>query len=203
MTDRASTSAIPRPGEVTGKPGRHRRGTIIAIVLVALTLALAAAGCGSSKSSSSSAAPATSTSSGAASSGTTSTSIRLAKTKFVLHAGLAFGAFHRWIYKPVKAGYLAHPLQHKAALVKGALAAAFVIHELKLALADAQADPTLSKLVAPITALQDKLKSLPSDMKSGTANPSDVLSANDQIGSIHSLAAGAGQPITEQTPATI
>jgi len=23
---------------------------------------------------------------------------------FVLHAGLAFGAFHRWIYKPFKAG---------------------------------------------------------------------------------------------------
>jgi hypothetical protein len=170
------------------------------ILLIALVLA--AAGCGSSKSSSS-AAPAASSSSAAASSGTTSTSTKLAKTKFVLHAGLAFGAFHRWIYKPVKAGYLSHPLQHKAALVKGGLAGAFVIHELKLALADAQADPTLSKLVAPITALQDKLKSLPSDIKSGTANPADVLSANDQIGSIHRLAASAGQPITEQTPATI
>ncbi len=204
MTYRASASPITPAGDVTGEVGGvsgHRRRTIIAIVLVALTLA--AAGCGSSKSSSSSAAPATSTSSAAASSGTTSTSIHLAKTKFVLHAGLAFGAFHRWIYKPVKAGYLAHPLQHKAALVKGGLAAAFVIHELKLALTDAQADPTLSKLVAPITAVQDKLKSLPSDMKSGSANPADVLSANDQIGSIHSLAASAGQPITEQTPATI
>jgi hypothetical protein len=83
------------------------------------------------------------------------------------------------------------------------VAAAFVLHELKLALADAQADPTLSKLVEPVTALQDKLKSLPADLKSGKANPADVLSANDSIGSIKQLAAGAGQPITEQTPATI
>ena len=30
-----------------------------------------------------------------------------------LHAGLAFGAFHRWIYKPAKAGELSHPLEHK------------------------------------------------------------------------------------------
>lgn len=203
-TDHGGASAIQQAGDVTGQVGglgRHGRRTIIAIVLVALTLA--AAGCGSSKSSSTSAAPATSASSATASSGTTSTSVHLAKTKFVLHAGLAFGAFHRWIYKPVKAGYLAHPLQHKLALVKGGLAAVFVTHELKLALAAAQGDPTLSKLVAPITALQDKLKSLPADMKSGTANPADVLSANDQIGSIHSLAASAGQPITEQTPATI
>ena len=203
MTHPAVAAAVRLPVArrrevVTGRanrPSRRSRWTLLAILLVAL--ALVAAGCGSSKSSSSSAA-----SSAAASSSTTST-IKLAKTKFVLHAGLAFGAFHRWIYKPVKAGYLAHPLQHKAALVKGGLAAAFVLHELKLALADAQADPTLSKVVAPITALQGKLKSLPSDMKSGTANPQDVLSANDQIGSIHSLAASAGQPITEQTPATI
>lgn len=199
ITGRAGVFPTQRDGDATRQVKgrtRYRRQALIPILVVALVLA--AAGCGSSKSSSSSATPAS-----ASSSATTSTSIKLAKTKFVLHAGLAFGAFHRWIYKPVKAGYLAHPLQHKAALVKGGLAGAFVIHELKLALVDAQADPTLSKLVAPITALQDKLKSLPSDMKSGTANPADVLSANDQIGAIHQLAVGAGQPITEQTPSTI
>jgi hypothetical protein len=167
--------------------------TGIAIPVVALVLV--AAGCGSSKSSSS--VPA------ASSTGTTTSTVHLAKTKFVLHAGLAFGAFHRWIYKPVKAGYLAHPLQHKLALVKGGLAAAFVLHELKLALADAQADPTLSKLVAPVTALQDKLKGLPSDLKSAKANPADVLSANDSITSLKGLAASNGQTITEQVPSTL
>lgn len=177
-----------------------RGGVLIAVLGV--TLALVLAGCGSSSSSSSSAG-ASSSAAPAAGSGTTTNTVKLAKTKFVLHAGLAFGAFHRWIYKPVKAGYLAHPLNHKLALIKGGVAAAFVLHELKLALTDAQADPTLSKLVAPLTAVQDKLKSLPADLKSGNANPADVLSANDSIGSIKQLAARAGQPITEQTPATI
>ena len=133
--------------------------------------------------------------------GTTATT-KLAKTKFVLHAGLAFGAFHRWIYKPAKAGDLSHPLEHKLTTLKAALAAAFVYHELKLALADAQADPTLSKLVAPITDLQNKLHGLAGSVKSGGASAGDVAGLDSSVSSIKSLAASAGQPITEQTPAT-
>src|SRR5436190_5979958 len=110
---------------------------------------IGAAGCGSSSSSSSSSAAAGATSS-------TTGQIEHPKAKFVLHAGLAFGAFHRWIYKPAKAGELRHPLGHPLTAAKAALAAVFVYHEVKLALADAQSDPTLSKLVAPITALQNK-----------------------------------------------
>jgi hypothetical protein len=185
------TQVIERTREV---PRWHRRRISIAMLFVAA--ALIAAGCGSSSSSST----ASSAAAGATSTGTSTT--KFAKTKFVLHAGLAFGAFHRWIYKPVKAGDLKHPFEHKLTLVKGALAAAFVIHELNLALADAQADPTLSKLVAPITALQAKLKAVPSDLRSGNANPADVLSANDSIGSLKQLAANAGQPITEQVPSS-
>jgi hypothetical protein len=120
----------------------------------------------------------------------------------VLHAGLAFGAFHRWIYKPAKAGDLSHPLQHKFTTLKAALAAVFVYHELKLALADAQADPTLSKIVAPITELQNKLHSLAGSVKSGGASPADVTGLDSTISSIKGLASSAGQTITEQTPAT-
>ena len=130
-----------------------------------------------------------------------SSSISHAKTKFVLHAGLAFGAFHRWIYKPLKAGELAHPLSHKLAIVKAALAAGFVVHELKLALTDAQADPTLSKFVAPITELQSKLSGAGDAIRSGNVNTSQFDSASSLIDSVRSQAASAGQPITEQTPA--
>jgi hypothetical protein len=160
--------------------------------LGALVIALAAfaAGCGSSSSSG-----------GASSgSGTTTGTTHFAKTKFVLHAGLAFGAFHRWIYKPLKAGDFSHPFSHKLTTLKAVAAAAFTYHELKLALADAQADPTLSHLVAPITALQNKMKSLGSSLKSGNVDSSAISSANGSIGSIHSGAASAGQPINEQTP---
>jgi hypothetical protein len=61
---------------------------------------------------------------------TTSTP-HLAKTKFVFHAGLAFGAFHHVIYGPFKAENFTHPLSHKAAVANAALAAKFVYHELE------------------------------------------------------------------------
>ena len=166
------------------------------VCLVLCVFALAVAGCGSSSSSPTGSAAA------AGSTAATTTTTHLAKTKFVLHAGLAFGAFHRWIYKPAKAGELSHPLEHKLTTVKAALAAAFVYHELKLALADAQASPTLSKLVAPITDLQNKLHGLAGSVKSGGASAGDVNGIDSTISSIKSQAAAAGQSITEQTPAT-
>jgi hypothetical protein len=175
--------------------GPQRR---LAIAVLAIVLALALAACGSSSSSSSPSGGASS--SGQASSSTTG-SIGHAKTKFVLHAGLAFGAFHRWIYKPLKSGQLTHPLTHKFTTIKAALAAAFVYHELKLALTDAQASPTLSRLVAPITALQDKIRGLGSSLKGGSVDSSQIDGVNGAISSIHSQAASAGQSITEQTPA--
>ncbi len=172
-------------------PMRYRL-TLIAVLGV---FALALVGCGNSSSSSSSAqAP-------AAGSSTTSTT-KFAKTKFVLHAGLAFGAFHRWIYKPAKAGTLRHPFEHPLTAAKAALAGAFVYHELKLALTDAQADPTLSKVVAPITALQTKIQDLAGSVKSGGASPADVAGLESSVSSIKDQAASAGQSITEQTPAT-
>jgi len=177
----------------------------VCLVGVVCVLALAAVGCGSSSSSPTTSAAATAgttTTAAAASATSTTSTTKFAKTKFVLHAGLAFGAFHRWIYKPAKAGELSHPLEHKFTTVKAALAAAFVYHELKLALADAQADPTLSKLVAPITDLQNKLHGLTGTVKSGGASAADVSGLDSTISSIKGQAAAAGQTITEQTPAT-
>jgi hypothetical protein len=175
-----------------------RRPTLVRVLIVSL-LALGVFGCGSSKSSSSSSAAPQASSSGtstSASSASTS-STHLAKTKFVLHAGLAFGTFHRWIYKPLKQGLLAHPLQHKVAIVKAGLAGAFVIHEVKLALTDAQSSPTLRKLVAPLTALQSKLSAATASIKGGHPDASSVDSANSVISMVHSGSAAAGRPIAE------
>jgi hypothetical protein len=164
----------------------------ITLVAVVGVLSLAVAGCGSSSTS-------------ASVTGTTSSAVgtvKLAKTKFVLHAALAFGAFHRWIYKPARAGELSHPLHHAFTAVKAAIAAGFVYHELRLALADAQASPTLSKLVAPITALQTRFHDLSGSVKSSGATASAAGSLDSAVSSIKSQAAAAGQPITEQTPAS-
>lgn len=173
---------------------RIRRLIVLLCMLAALSVTVA--GCGSSSSSSSGTAS-------ASTSATTSggSDVALAKTKFVLHAGLAFGAFHRWIYKPLKVGTLGHPLLHKATAIKAALAAGFVVHELKLALHDAQASPTLSKFVSPITALQNRLGGTAAALKSGTVDSGQLNQAAGAISSIQSQAAAGGQPITEQTPA--
>ncbi len=172
---------------------------VLALLCIVGAFSLGVVGCGSSNSTSSGASGASGASSATTTSG--SSSVHFAKTKFVLHAGLAFGAFHRWIYKPLKAGELAHPLTHKLTVVKAALAAGFVVHELKIALRDAQADPTLSKLVAPITEVQNKLSGAASSIRSGHPDTSLLEGVNGTIGSIHSQAAAAGQSITEQTPA--
>ena len=171
-----------------------RRRIAFVVVLGAMSLAIAA--CGSSSSSSSAASPAY------GATGSTTGQITHAKTKFVFHAALAFGAFHHWIYRPARAGELSHPLRHPFAIAEAALAATFVYHELKLALADAQADPTLSKLVAPITALQNKLHGLSGSVNSGGASTGDLNGLNGTISSIKGDAASAGQPITEQTPSS-
>ncbi|MBV9048723.1 MAG: hypothetical protein JOY58_10675 [Solirubrobacterales bacterium] len=171
-----------------------RRFTLL-LALICCICAVCIAGCGSSSSSSSSAA-----SSGAVTTSSSAASTHFAKTKFVLHAGLAFGAFHHWIYKPIRAGDLRHPFSHKVTLIKAGLASAFVYHELKLAAEDVKSSPTLSKLFSPLTAAADKINSLKSSITNGSANESDINNINSQLGNISSTASAHGQPITETTP---
>jgi hypothetical protein len=164
----------------------------IVACLVALLVAFAA-GCGSSSSSSSSSAngsqPATQSTS----------QTHLAKTKFALHAGLAFGAFHRYIYKPFKAGgFSGGLLHHKLATVKAALAAAFAYHEVRIALDDARSSKILSTLLSPLLALQTKLSSLRAGLHSGNVDPAAIDSANSDTSKIKFESAGKGQPIQDQ-----
>ncbi|MDQ6749709.1 MAG: hypothetical protein M3Z33_02980, partial [Actinomycetota bacterium] len=126
-----------------------------------------------------------------------------AKTKFVIHAGLAFGAFHRYIYKPFKAGVFGRPASHKAALAKAALAAVFAYHETKVALKDAQSSRLLSKLVSPLTALQGKLRSMGPGFKRGQYNGAQINSANADTTTASAASAKAGQPIKDQPTPTL
>jgi hypothetical protein len=129
--------------------------------------------------------------------------IHFAKTKFLFHTGLAFGAFHHFIYEPFKAGDFKHPFLHKLTLVKAGLAALFVYHELKLAAQDVKASKLLSKLFAPITFLAAKIRSLASPITGGHASAADLGGANSSIDQIKGSAASAGQTITEASPAAL
>ncbi len=172
---------------------RNRRLLLVGLI----GLAMIVAGCGGSGSSSSSSAGAT----GAATGSTTPDVGHLPTAKFALHAGLAFGAFHRYIYKPLKDGtFSGGILKHKVALVKAGLAGLFAYHELKLALTDAQASPKLHSLVAPFTALGDKLKSIGESAKSGNFDPSTITSANGDVTNLSGLAKQAGISVSPQEP---
>jgi hypothetical protein len=159
----------------------------MAILLSAAVLA----GCGSGTTT-------TTTTSGAAAASSTG-STHLAKTKFVLHAGLAFGAFHRYIYKPYKEGKFSGGLfHHKLTTLKAALAGAFAYHEVKLALQDARSSKLLSKALAPLLSLQTKLESLTNGLKHGNVDSSAITSANADAGQTSQAGASAGQPVTDQ-----
>jgi hypothetical protein len=154
------------------------------LVLLLVGSALVAAGCGSSNSSSGSTAP-------------NSTSIHFAKTKFALHAGLAFGTFHHFIYQPFKAGDFSHPFSHKFTILKAVAAGLFVEHEVKTALADARASKLLSHVVAPLAALGGGLALIRATIKSGHPNAGAITSANSNVSSAEFNSSSAGQPIKE------
>lgn len=154
-------------------------------LLAVLVLVIALAGCGSSSSSSSA----------GSASGIAPAHVHFAKTKFLLHAGLAFGAFHRYIYKPFRHGGFTPPTRHKLAIVKAGAAALFAYHEIKIALIDAQSSALLSKLISPLTALRTRLSSLGQHLHSGQLNPSAINGANGAVSKIGSLGASSGASI--------
>lgn len=125
-----------------------------------LTAALVLAGCGGGS---------TSTTTNAAGKVVVSCHIAFAKSKFVLHTGLALGAFHRYIYKPYRAGAFKKgtPGQKKA-LVKAGASALFAVHELKVADRDARCDgPALRKLAQPLSSALSALSSLRTALTAG------------------------------------
>jgi hypothetical protein len=183
---------------------RGSGGAIVRRLLVmSLVLALVAvgAGCGSG-SSGSAGGTASSTQSSAPSTSTTPDKIRFAKTKFVLHAGLAFGAFHRYIYKPWRNGTFArvHGFKKVTTFTKAGLAGLFAYHELKLAMVDARSSPLLSKLLSPLTATADKLRALATSLRSGRVDPAQITGANAGVSSLSRLAAQNGAPVKDVTP---
>jgi len=122
--------------------------------------------------------------------------------KFVLHAGLAFGAFHHFIYLPFKAGSFTHGnfFSHKKAVLEAALAGLFAYHEMKLAISDVSSSPLLKKLLSPVTALASKLSALGSRLKGGHVDSSSIQAANGEVSKLGSLASGAHAKISESVP---
>ncbi len=164
-------------------------------MVVAIAILAGAAGCGSS----------TKTVSETAANGQVTTqtvpNIHFAKTKFVLHMGLAFGAFHRYIYKPLKAGAFKSGAPGRVkALVKAGAAALFAVHELKVAHQDALSDSHLRPVANKIDALTAKLGSLGTALKAGSLNPANIADAASAVDALGASSSGLGVAIKEVAP---
>lgn len=160
-----------------------------------MLLALAVAGCGPASSHGGNAAAA---SAAAAPSGSCQQvdTIKFDKAKFVLHAGLAFGAFHHFIYRP----YTEHRLHGVLALGKAGLAGLFTVHELKLAKADAESSPTLCKLVAPFDRASAALSGEVDKIKSDKATAGDMDGLGKQVDALQAGAKSAGVETPDVVP---
>jgi len=167
-----------------------RQITMITLVSVCIA-AFGLAGCGSTGSSSAGGGSVTASSSG---------SVHFAKTKFLFHAGLAFGAFHRYIYKPFRAGVFSHPFLHKLSLLKAGLAALFIKHELRLAAVDVRSSKLLSRLFSPLTAVAAKVGALRSSITGGSVSAADLGGVQSQLSSIGKTASSKGQTIQDAVP---
>ncbi|HKS52348.1 MAG TPA: hypothetical protein VJS67_10815 [Pseudonocardiaceae bacterium] len=125
-------------------------------------------------------------------------SVPFDKTKFVLHAGLAFGAFHHFIYAPYKAS----TRPGVGALVKAGLAGLFTVHELKLAKADAESSPTLCHLAAPFDKASTAMNSSIGQVKSGQASSQDIESLNNDVNALQRGAQADGAPAPDRVPSS-
>ncbi|HEY0932357.1 MAG TPA: hypothetical protein VGD91_01335 [Trebonia sp.] len=181
-------------------------------LLLSLTLvAFLAAGCKSSSTSAAGGSTATSTS--ASSAGTATPEVvatscpaqasGFAKTKFLTHAALGFGAFHRYIYKTYKAGTFRSGAHGRlTAFVKAGLAALFIKREIRLAGVAAQNSPALCKaILSPLRAVSETVQDAVNKLKGGDA--SGINAVQNSVTQAESAASSQGAKITEDQNAPL
>jgi len=163
-----------------GNVTRETRLGSAAALLVAVAVLVVLAGCGKS----------TTTTTNASGQVVTTCHITFAKTKFLLHAGLAAGAFHRYIYKPYRAGAFKQGAPgRKKALIKAGTSALLAYHELKVAAEDARCDgAVLKKLGTPLADVLQAISSVKGAL--GTGNLAGIAGAS---AALDRLVAKAGQ----------
>jgi hypothetical protein len=166
------------------RPAAARR---LGVVLAAIIFF--AVGCGGAK---------TTTSTNAHGQTVVSCQISFAKTKFLLHSGIAAGAFYRYIYDPWRAGAFKKGAPgRKKALAKAGASGLVVVHELKIASRDARCDgPALQALARPMTAAVAAATTLTA--LSGGGGLGSIATAGGAFDRLKSAAAAAGASIKER-----
>jgi hypothetical protein len=177
---------------------------LVLFVSLALVVVLAAGCKSSSTTAAGSGVTATSVASGsAAPTSCPSQASGFAKTTFLAHAALGFGAFHRYIYKPYRAGAFRSGAHGRlTAFVKAGLAALFVKREVRLAFAAAQNSPALCKLiVSPLRTVSETVQAAVSKLEHGDA--SGVGAVQGAVSQVESQASSQGTNIVENANAPL
>jgi hypothetical protein len=177
-----------------------KRPVSLVLVIPLLVLALSASGCKSTSTATPAATPSASvTASASTSACPTSNTTAFAKSKFVLHVGLAAGTFHRYIYAPYQAKAFSKGTSGRLkASLKGGATALFDVHEINKAIVDVKASPVLCKaLVALLTRVAAAFQALKSKLTGG--DTSGVPALQTALSSVSSTSAQDGAAITEST----
>ena len=156
---------------------------VITLVMGLMILLGGATACSSSSSSTQAATPASQTASSTASPSTASCASagtrKIPKTRLLADLALTYGAFHRYLYKPYKAGAFRKGADGRIkAIIKAGLATAVIVKLLSNAKENAAADPTLCKYVPSMDNIKASLSNLADKIKGGSATSSDADSTN-------------------------
>ena len=158
---------------------------LMALIIGVVILFGGATACGSSSksthaaTSASQAAPGAGTQSASAASCAKAGTRKIPKTRLLADLGLTYGAFHRYLYNPYKAGSFHQGANGRTkAIIKAGLASAAIVKLLSNASKNAAADPTLCKYVPNIDNIKGSLGNLTSKVKGGTATSTDVDNTN-------------------------
>ncbi|HTW84082.1 MAG TPA: hypothetical protein VMD91_08460 [Candidatus Sulfotelmatobacter sp.] len=125
----------------------------------------------------------------------------LDKTRFVAHLGVAYFAFHHWVWLPYRLGAFQSGAPHRlSTIVKGGVALLFAYHEVRVAekIAHDSKDPLLQKFDGALSGLEANFQAVGQKFKAGQFSPQDVASLGASTTSIKSLAQSAGLDIQDK-----
>lgn len=127
--------------------------------------------------------------------------VKFAKARFVVHTGLALGAFKRWIYDPWKAGSFSQGAQGRSkALAKAGLAGAFTITQLKEARDAALSDDQLRGLGDKLSSTIGLITGFIPGLEKGKISTLQIIALSGAFAGIKALAAKDGAPVEALTP---
>jgi hypothetical protein len=166
-----------------------RLARIFLLLLPLVLMVGGATACSSSKNSSTGSSASSAPSSGSSASATAAScsavgTRHIPKTRVLGDLAISAGAFHRYIYKPIKSGTFSSESKPRKALTlaKGAVSAAAIYHFMGNAVDNARSDPTLCKYVPTMDQARGQLQTLSSSLRRGdTSAVGGAESSFDQL----------------------